>query len=132
VKSDIDTFQAGMAAPPMRNSALAYASMGYYNALEHLMIRTLKFLEITLPTGAASHQMILAEFQNALTTLNTSVVDFNIFKRLLGFRHVATKIYGFLIDEDKLAEVVANIQMNHSTFVDLFQTLIRRVETGST
>lgn len=56
----------------MRNSALAYAGMGYYNALEHLMVRTLKFLEITLPAGAASHQMILAKFQNALVMLGVS------------------------------------------------------------
>lgn len=72
VKNDIDSFHAGMAAAPMRNSALAYAGMGYYNALEHLMVRTLKFLEITLPAGAASHQMILAKFQNALVMLGVS------------------------------------------------------------
>lgn len=127
VKCDIDAFQISSATPNMRNSALTYACMGYFNALEHLMIRMLKFLKINLPMGPTSHQMILAEFQNVPSKLNVAFSDFNMFKRLLGFRHVATKIYGFLIEEDKLAEVVAIIQTNHKTFVELFQELVQKI-----
>jgi hypothetical protein len=131
VKRDIDDFQTSPATPQMRNSALVYACMGYFNALEHLMIRVLKFLKLTLPAGSASHQMILTEFQHALNKLNISFIDFNIFKRLLGFRHVATKIYGFLIEEDKLAEVVTIIQTNHKAFVGLFQEITQNVSNNS-
>lgn len=100
--------------------------MGYFNALEHMMIRVLKALEIALPSGSASHQMILNEFQHALDQLNISFYDFNAFKRLMGFRHIATKIYGFLINEDKLNEIVAIIQANHKAFDDLFQKVIQQ------
>jgi hypothetical protein len=111
----------------MRNSALAYAAMGYFNALEHLMIRLLKFLGIALPIGPASHQKILELFQNTLNKINVQYADFDAIKRLLGFRHVATKIYGFLIDEEKLTEVIATIQVNHAVFVDLFNRVAQKV-----
>lgn len=48
VKNDIDTFQRSTADSGIRNSAIAYALIGYFNALEHLMIRLLKFLKATL------------------------------------------------------------------------------------
>lgn len=44
-------------------------------------------------------------------------------KRLLGFRHIATKIYGFLIDLEKLDEVVASIIDTHEPFVALFNEI---------
>ena len=88
VRSDINAFQSSPADAKMRDSAL-----------EHLVIRVLKPRGVALPTGPTSHQMILNTFQDVLAKLNIAVGGFDALKRLLGFRHVATKIYGFLIDE---------------------------------
>ncbi len=130
VKSAIDAFQEGAASPEMRKSALAYAGMGYFNALEHLMIRVLKFHQITIPTGSTSHQMILTAFQNQTSDLeiHASVVD--AIKRLLGFRHVANKIHGFLINPHKSTEIVAVIQENHGLFVEMLNKIVRRILPG--
>ena len=130
VKNEIDAFQRSPADPEMRNSAIAYACIGYFNALEHLMVRLLKFLKATLPTGPTSHQMILTQFQEALVNLSVPFTDFDALKRLLGFRHVATKIYGFLIDEEKLKEVAATIQVKHVVFIELFNKIIQKITSS--
>lgn len=127
VKNNIDDFQTTGSTPQMRNSATTYACMGYFNALEHMMIRLLKFSGTTLPSGPASHQLILAEFQNAIAKISVPFDDIDSFKRLLGFRHVATKIYGFLIDDEKLAQVIATIQAHHDAFVQLFQNAMQKL-----
>jgi len=127
VKSDIDAFQKEVAAPELRKSALAYACMGYFNALEHLMIRVLKFNRMAIPTGPTSHQMILTNFQNQISDLEIDATIFDAIKRLLGFRHVANKIYGFLINPHKLDEIVAVILEHHAGLVEVFSMIANRI-----
>ncbi len=126
VKDDIVRFHASRAETSLRSSALAYACIGYFNALEHLMLRSLKFWNAVLPSGPSSHQMALNEFRNLLEKLNLPFPLLEAFKRLLGFRHIATKIYGFLIDLEKLDEVVASVNDTHESFVALFHEITQK------
>ena len=43
-----------------------------------------------------------------------------VFLEWMAFRHVATKIYGFLIDETKLAVIATRIKTEHSNIVTVF------------
>ena len=46
---------------------------------------------------------------------------------LMAFQHVATKMYGFLIDEAKLAVIVGRIVDSHDSLVALVEDLLREV-----
>ena len=46
----------------------------------------------------------------------------------MAFRHVTTKIYGFLIDWGKLKSVVDQIQQRHGLLETLFDELLERLE----
>ena len=52
----IQKFSSDDVAQDLKVSALSYECLGYYNAIEHLMIRFLKFLNIDIPIGAFSHR----------------------------------------------------------------------------
>ncbi|MEM6353931.1 MAG: hypothetical protein AAF766_24565, partial [Cyanobacteria bacterium P01_D01_bin.14] len=100
--------------------------LGYYNAIEHLIIRFLKYLSIELPTEKFSHRDTLKQFDSLLkdrgiTGYQETVV---VITNLMAFRHVATKIYGFLIDADKLNTVVEDINTHHSTIEKIFHNLL--------
>jgi hypothetical protein len=110
-------------------SALAYECLGYYNAIEHLIIRIFKYSEIEIPSGIFSHRDTLKKFE--LFVKNESVVIengiFTILESLMAFRHIATKIYGFLIDWEKLKYVIEDINTNHikirQLIVDVLNTI---------
>ncbi len=67
------------------------------------------------------------EFRDLLSKLHIPFAIMEEFKRLLGFRHVATKIYGFLIDLGKLDEVVSTVNDTHQRFIALFHEIIQKV-----
>ena len=46
---------------------------------------------------------------------------------LMAFRHVATKIYGFLIDEAKLAVIVSRVEESHDRIIELVENLLLEV-----
>ena len=46
---------------------------------------------------------------------------------LMAFRHVATKIYGFLIDEAKLAVIVRRVEESHDRIIELVENLLLEV-----
>ena len=114
-------------------SALTYECFGYYNAIEHIILRFTKYLKIPTPGGAFSHKEVLKNFSQLVrereipaeaTTLNTIL-------ELMAFRHVATKIYAFLIDEKKLEVIVTKITNEHSQIVLLFNQLLASVTHDS-
>ena len=45
-----------------KDPALAFECLGYYNALEHLIIRFLKHADYPRPSGAASHRDAIRSF----------------------------------------------------------------------
>jgi hypothetical protein len=49
VFQSIQKFSASDIAQDLKVSALAYECLGYYNAIEHLMIRFLKFSKSEIP-----------------------------------------------------------------------------------
>ena len=124
---NIETFSQLDVDPKIKVSALTYECLGYYNAIEHLIIRTLKYLNIELPSGKFSHRDILRQFEIVLTDkkLPDPKATMAIIANLMAFRHVATKIYGFLIDADKLNGVISDIEIHHGTIEQLFQALIQ-------
>ncbi len=89
----------------VKTSALTYECLGYYNAIEHLFIRILKFRRIGIPSGPFSHRDTLRAFETFVyeRRLITPEKNLQIIENLMAFRHVATKIYGFLIDATKLS-----------------------------
>lgn len=125
----ITLFSSDKADERLKVSALAYECVGYYNALEHLIIRILKYLQIERPEGAFSHRDILKKFELVLKERNIyhDVNLINHLENLMAFRHVATNIYGFLIDWHKLESVITDIMNDHNRFKSFFQDIVKAV-----
>lgn len=99
-------------------AALAYECVGYYNVIEHLMIRMLKYLRYPIPVGSASHKETIKLFrQIALPPHDDNL--FAVIERLMAFRHVATKIYSFLLDWNKLQSILDDITQDHNAIKQL-------------
>lgn len=114
----------------VKTSALTYECLGYYNAIEHLIIRVLKHLKVEMPSGTFSHRDTLRAFE---TLANNKVIDadketLKVIEDLMTFRHVATKIYGFLIDGNKLRVVLNEIERNHLQIKQLFDDVLNAIE----
>lgn len=112
----------------VRRAALTYECFGYYNAFEHLIHRFIKFLRREQPSGPFSHR-------EALQALEAMVADYSVTMEprtlricleLMAFRHVATKIYGFLLDEAKLAVIVGRIVDSHDSLLLSLKTCFER------
>jgi hypothetical protein len=113
--------------PSVKIAALAYECFGYYNALEHIMIRFLKYLKVPLPIGASSHKETVTDFLKVVKDFNIPVSQTTLDSiiELMAFRHVATKIYSFLIDEGKLAVIAEKITAEHSNIVLLIDEILK-------
>ena len=129
IHDNVRTFSKLDIDSKVKISALTYECLGYYNAIEHLIIRFLKYLNVDLPSGQFSHRDTLKCFDSFI--LNTGLQNTNdtmsLIANLMAFRHVATKIYGFLIDEAKLNVVVSDIELNHQIIETLFRDLIANI-----
>jgi hypothetical protein len=51
-----------------------------------------------------------------------------VIETLMAFRHVATKIYGFLIDANKLGFVIRDIETSHSQLRQLILDVVISIE----
>jgi hypothetical protein len=114
----------------IKTSALTYECLGYYNAIEHLIVRLLKHLRVGIPSGQFFHRDTLKTFE-AIISDNEIEVDgeiVQIIENLMAFRHIATKIYGFLIDWDKLQVIVNEIDKNHGRIKQLFIAILETIE----
>ncbi|MBP6823522.1 MAG: hypothetical protein KA368_18375 [Acidobacteria bacterium] len=109
--------------------ALAYECLGYYNAFEHLMVRFLKSRSMAPASGPNWHRDTLKAFESLLseTGLPLGQELSNVVTELMGFRHVATKIYGFLIDQDRLLALVNIIQSNHASLRKVVEDLLGKL-----
>jgi hypothetical protein len=121
--SSVDAVQA------IKLSALTYECLGYYNAIEHLIIRFIKHLNLDLPSGALSHCDIFRVFERLLTKQQVEIEEKTLraIAEFMAFRHVATKIYGFLTDEAKLNVIVARIGVEHTNIVLIVQQLLASI-----
>jgi hypothetical protein len=115
-----------------KTAALAYECMGYYNAIEQLIIRIFKHLKIDIPSGQFYHRDILTTFFRLLTAREAGAEEeiLKCIENLMAFRHVATKIYGFLIDWDKLEVIVSDITERHDPIRRLFWAVVKSIETN--
>ena len=86
-------------------------------------MRFVKHLGLGKPFGPLSHRDTLRTFDSLIsdTGLEANQETVAVFVELMAFRHVATKIYGFLIDETKLDMIVSRIQTEHTAISILFQ-----------
>lgn len=117
---NIQRFSANDVAQDLKVSALAYECLGYYNAVEHLMIRFLKFSQSEIPTGAFSHRDTIKKFYTVFTKVQLEPEVVKAIDDLMGFRHVVTKIYGFLLDWERLKRVVDQIAKHHISIKQVF------------
>ncbi|GAB4440509.1 MAG: hypothetical protein Fur0044_36980 [Anaerolineae bacterium] len=107
-------------------AALTYECFGYYNAIEHLVIRILKHQKVRIPAGQFSHRDTLKSFE-ALIAQKVIKADEEVIKtieNLMAFRHVATKIYSFLIDWNKLQIIIDDIEKNHQQIQQFFTDIL--------
>ena len=113
----------------VRLSALTYECLGYYNALEHLILRFIKFLGREQPSGSFSHRETLKALEVLVAEYQVTVEQetLMICLELMAFRHVVTKIYGFLIDEAKLDVIVNRIENSHAKIIALVEDLLGEV-----
>ena len=116
----------------MKTSALTYECLGYYNAIEHLLIRVLKFRRIEIPSGPFSHRDTLKTFETFVNerSILANEKSLQIIENLMAFRHVATKIYGFLIDANKLSFVIRDIEEHHDRIKQLILDVVISLEEG--
>jgi hypothetical protein len=122
---NIERFSQTSADEPLRTSALTYECVGYYHAIEHLIIRILKHRRREIPSGAFSHRDTLRSFRSVLLDLRIEGEEtMRTIENLMAFRHVATKIYGFMIDREKLEVVVTDIRSRHAQIIELFQAAV--------
>ena len=114
----------------VKTSALTYECLGYYNAIEHLFIRMLKFRSIAIPSGPFSHRDILKTFETFVheSSILANAESLQIIENLMAFRHVATKIYGFLIDANKLSFVIRDIEAHHDRIKQLILDVVFSIE----
>lgn len=114
----------------VKTSALTYECLGYYNAIEHLFIRMLKFRRIGIPSGPFSHRDILKTFETFVNerSSSTNAESFEVIENLMAFRHVATKIYGFLIDANKLSFVIRDIEEHHDRIKQLMLDVVLSID----
>lgn len=117
---NIQRFSSDSIEQDLKVSALAYECLGYYNAIEHLMIRFLKFSKNAIPTGAFSHRDTIRMFYAAFQETRIEAETAKAIDDLMGFRHVVTKIYGFLLDWDRLRRVIDQISMYHTKIKQVF------------
>jgi len=110
----------------VKTSALTYECQGYYHAVEHLAIRILKHQKAEIPTGPFSHRDTLKAFEAVLANSAIQVEPGAIetIEDLMAFRHVATKIYGFLINSAKLQAIIDKIAQHHTSIKRLFESVI--------
>lgn len=133
VHKQIQNFAQQNAGQELKTSALAYECVGYYNAIEHLVIRVLKHLDREMPAGEFSHRETLKVFEKILGDLDLKQAKLiTAIETLMAFRHVATKIYGFLIDWSKLQSVLSLIESNHGSVVTLFSDIAVKLARDST
>lgn len=109
----------------IKTSALTYECQGYYHAVEHLAIRVLKHQKAEIPTGPFSHRDTLKAFEAVLANSAIQVEPGAIetIEDLMAFRHVATKIYGFLINNAKLQAIIDKVVENHANIKQLFENV---------
>jgi predicted nucleotidyltransferase len=110
-------------------AALTYECFGYYNAIEHMIIRLLKYHLIEIPTGPFSHRDTLRTFYAVANDRGFKVDEKSstVIENLMAFRHVATKIYSFLVDWEKLEGIIDDIKGNHQNIKQLFVTILNMV-----
>lgn len=113
----------------LKISALTYECFGYYNAVEHLILRFIKYLKLSISSGSFSHKETLKSFRILIENqkIYAEHETLNTIAELMAFRHVATKIYGFLIDEAKLRVIAAKIQNKHSEIVALINQVLKAI-----
>lgn len=114
----------------MKISALTYECLGYYNAIEHLIIRILKYLKIELPSGPFSHRDTLKAFLSVVKETGVDEDTIRVIENLMAFRHIATKIYGFLIDWNKLKFIINTIESNHNKIKGIFTNILDTIQRG--
>lgn len=133
IYSRIHAFRSADVDPQILQSALSYECIGYFNAIEHLIIRFLKSMRKPVPTGPTSHRDTLRLFESTLQEYSISsprdVLRF--IEDMMAFRHVATKIYGFLIDWNKLKVIVDEIDVKHDMVKQAFVDLVAQVSSST-
>jgi len=111
-------------------SALTYECLGYYNAIEHLIIRLLKYLKIEIPSGPFSHRDTLKALLSITKEKDVDNDTIKVIENLMAFRHIATKIYGFLINWSKLKFIIRDIETSHNQIKRFFTNVLDAIQAG--
>ena len=114
----------------MKVSALTYECLGYYNAIEHLIIRLLKYLKIEIPSGPFSHRDTLKALLSITKEKDVDNDTIKVIENLMAFRHIATKIYGFLINWSKLKFIIRDIETSHNQIKRFFTNVLDAIQAG--
>jgi len=114
----------------LKVSALTYECLGYYNAIEHLIIRLLKYLKIEIPSGPFSHRDTLKALLSITKEKDVDNDTIKVIENLMAFRHTATNIYGFLINWSKLKFIIRDIETSHNQIKRFFTNVLDAIQAG--
>jgi hypothetical protein len=83
-------------------------------------------LRIEVPSGEFSHRDTLKTIETLMHDKEIEIDEetIQIIENLMAFRHIATKIYGFLIDWGKLQVIVSDIERNHDRIKPTFTNIL--------
>lgn len=95
------------------------------------MIRIIKYLRYLSPSGPASHKETIKLFRQIAPPLTNSDSPFDVIERLMAFRHVATKIYSFLLDWNKLQSILDDIMQSHELIKQFINETVDRLPETS-
>lgn len=92
-----------------------------YNGIENILKQTLLSLNTTIAQTATWHRDLLEKASEA------KIIDGNMADRIghyMFFRHFFTHSYGFLIDENKMKPLIANIERDYLDFKNQIDAFI--------
>ena len=95
---NISNFTQQNISEEVKVTALTYECFGYYNAIEHIIIRVLKYLRIGIPSGKFSHRDTLRTFETVVNEDHIEIDEdlIKIVENLMAFHMLRQRFIVFL------------------------------------
>ena len=108
-------------------AAVATFLHNFYNGVENLLKRVLKFKRVSIPDSASWHKDLLdlAVDQHIITLdLSTTLDEYR------AFRHFFVHGYGVMLDEDRLLPLAEHLPQAWKQFEEELATFVASIETN--
>jgi len=113
-------------------AAVASVIHSFYNGLENIFLSIAKQIDGQVPSGGESHRKVLTQMTRANRKRNSvlSKETATILEDYLAFRHFYRHSYTFIIDWNKLRELVIPLDQNWSQIKAELQKFSTNLKSG--